>query len=107
MFAIIAPLVIACFFSPGHAKPLGPHSGPAAALTPTLPDLVPTNSSDLAFRIRYTCSDDYGPGVALHDCENALSLISPKRAEITFAERDDPAKPPDAVPLPWRLMGGV
>jgi len=111
MFATVAFLLIACCNSLAHANPLGPSNGQSIALTPTSPDPVLPSSTSAssnvsAPRIVVQCSDDYGTGLVLADCEDAIEHISPETHKVVFADRDDENKPDGAVPLPWRLMGG-
>jgi len=111
MFATVAFLLIACCNSLAHANPLGPSNGQSIALTPTSPDPVLPSSTSAssnvsAPRIVVQCSDDYGTGLVLADCEDAIEHISPETQKVVFADRDDENKPDGAVPLPWRLMGG-
>lgn len=111
MSALVSFVLVAWYNSLAHANPLGPTSGQSLALTPPLPDplALPSTSASTnvsARRIVVQCSDDYGIGLNLADCEDAIEHISPETHIVAFAERDDRTKPEGAVPLPWRLMGG-
>jgi len=107
----MACLLFECCNSLAHENPLGPSNGQSIALTPALPDPVLSTSTSSstnvsAPRIVVQCSDDYGTGLVLGDCEDAIEHISPETQKVAFANRDDERKPDGAVPLPWRLMGG-
>jgi len=111
MFAVVAFLLIAGHNSLAHANPLGPSNDQPLILTPALPDPAVSSSTSApsnlsAPRIAVQCSDDYGIGLNLGDCEDAISHISPETQKVTFVDRHDEGKPDGAVPLPWRLMGG-
>jgi len=106
MFALVALLLIACYNSLVDANPLGPSSGQVTALIRTLPTSTSASSNISAPRIVVQCSDDYGIGLNLGDCEDAIEHINPATENVVFADRDDDGKPHGAVPLPWRLMGG-
>jgi len=107
----MACLLFECCNSLAHENPLGPSNGQSIALTPALPDPVLSTSTSSstnvsAPRIVVQCSDDYGTGLVLGDCEDAIEHISPETQKVAFANRDDERKPDGAVLLPWRLMGG-
>lgn len=111
MFALLAFLLVACYNSLAHANPLGPNNGQSLALKPPLPHPVLLSSTSAssnvsARRIVVQCSDDYGIGLNLADCEDAIEHISPETHTIAFGDRHDREIPAGAVPLPWRLMGG-
>lgn len=53
------------------------------------------------------CHEEYGVNVNVRDCENAIAQIRPADSKIEFMDREDPDRPQETMPLPYRLMGGT
>ncbi|KAL8765254.1 MAG: hypothetical protein Q9209_007610 [Squamulea sp. 1 TL-2023] len=104
MSMAIALLSSCIFFLRTHADPIGVHT---TALTPALSDtdLVAHRTDVTAPRYAIQCSEEYGTGLDLRDCENAISHIRFSRNMNMFVDRDDPGRTRENIVLPYRLMG--